>query len=202
MMRWLVSLSLRHAVVVCALTVDRRASPAARSARNMPLDVFPEFAPPLVEIQTEAPGCRRPRSKSLVSVPIESALTGVPGVEDDPLEVGARPVVGRADPRRRRRSDGGAAARAGAARRASPRSCRQSRIRRCCCRRCRRSAALLKIGVTSKTLSQMEMTTIVALDGPAAADGRAGRRQRRDLGPARSAAAGAGRSRSARTPIT
>ena len=79
-MRWLVSLSLRQAVVVLTLAVIG-ALAAARSARTIPLDVFPEFAPPLVEIQTEAPGLSTPEVESLVSVPIESALAGVPGVK-------------------------------------------------------------------------------------------------------------------------
>ena len=79
-MRWLVSLSLRHAVVVLALAVIG-ALAAARGVGNIPLDVFPEFAPPMVEIQTEAPGLSTPEVESLVSVPIESALAGIPGVK-------------------------------------------------------------------------------------------------------------------------
>ena len=73
-MRWLVSLSLRHAVVILVLAA-LGALAAAQSARTIPLDVFPEFAPPLVEIQTEAPGLSTPEVESLVSVPIESAIS-------------------------------------------------------------------------------------------------------------------------------
>lgn len=47
-----------------------------RVIRSTPLDVFPEFAPPLVEIQTEAPGLSTAEVESLISVPIENALTG------------------------------------------------------------------------------------------------------------------------------
>ena len=46
----------------------------------MPLDVFPEFAPPMVEIQTEAPGLSTEEVESLVTVPIETAVNGVPGL--------------------------------------------------------------------------------------------------------------------------
>jgi CzcA family heavy metal efflux pump len=49
-----------------------------RNANNAPLDVFPEFAPPLVEIQTEAPGLSTEEVESLISVPLENALNGVP----------------------------------------------------------------------------------------------------------------------------
>src|SRR6185295_10497720 len=45
---------------------------------HAPLDVFPEFAPPLVEVQTEAPGMSSEAVESLVTIPIESAVNGVP----------------------------------------------------------------------------------------------------------------------------
>ncbi|MEO1559931.1 MAG: efflux RND transporter permease subunit, partial [Cyanobacteria bacterium J06632_19] len=48
---------------------------------QMPLDVFPNFAPPQVEIQTEAPGLAPEEVESLISLPIESAVNGTPGVE-------------------------------------------------------------------------------------------------------------------------
>lgn len=47
----------------------------------MPLDVFPSFAPPQVEIQAEAPGLAPEEVESLVTRPIESAINGTPGVE-------------------------------------------------------------------------------------------------------------------------
>jgi len=49
-----------------------------RAGRDVPLDVFPEFAPPMVEIQTEAPGLSTEEVESLVTVPIETAVNGVP----------------------------------------------------------------------------------------------------------------------------
>ena len=45
------------------------------------MDVFPEFAPPLVEIQTEAPGLSTEEVESLVSVPLENALNGTIGLK-------------------------------------------------------------------------------------------------------------------------
>ena len=44
-------------------------------------DVFPEFAPPQVSIQTEAVGLTPEQVEVLVTRPIESAINGVPGVQ-------------------------------------------------------------------------------------------------------------------------
>ncbi|MCC6631217.1 MAG: efflux RND transporter permease subunit [Gammaproteobacteria bacterium] len=49
-----------------------------RAGSDVPVDVFPEFAPPMVEIQTEAPGLSTEEVESLVTVPIETAVNGVP----------------------------------------------------------------------------------------------------------------------------
>ncbi|MBD2035638.1 efflux RND transporter permease subunit [Leptolyngbya sp. FACHB-321] len=51
-----------------------------RTISQMPLDVFPTFAPPQVEIQTEAPGLAPEEVESLVTLPIESAVNGTPGI--------------------------------------------------------------------------------------------------------------------------
>ena len=50
------------------------------SVTQMPLDVFPEFAPPQVDIQTEATGLAPEEMESQITVPIESAVNGLPGV--------------------------------------------------------------------------------------------------------------------------
>lgn len=68
------SLKLRGIVVILAILlmiVGVRTLPATQ------LDVFPEFAPPLVEIQTEAPGLSTTEVESLVSTPIENTLNGL-----------------------------------------------------------------------------------------------------------------------------
>ncbi|MDX2074396.1 MAG: efflux RND transporter permease subunit [Alphaproteobacteria bacterium] len=44
-------------------------------------DVFPEFAPPQVAIQTEAPGLSPEQVEALVTQPVETAINGVPGIE-------------------------------------------------------------------------------------------------------------------------
>ncbi len=53
----------------------------AISVTRAKYDVFPEFAPPQVGIQTEAPGLTAEQVEVLVTQPIENAINGVPGVE-------------------------------------------------------------------------------------------------------------------------
>ncbi|MCH4903401.1 CusA/CzcA family heavy metal efflux RND transporter [Cylindrospermopsis raciborskii CHAB3438] len=50
------------------------------SINQMPLDVFPEFAPPQVDIQTEATGLAPDEVENQITVPIESVVNGLPGV--------------------------------------------------------------------------------------------------------------------------
>jgi Cu/Ag efflux pump CusA len=76
-MSWLVSTSLRFRVVVLALAVLLIVF-GIQTLRTTPLDVFPEFAPPLVEIQTEAPGLSTEEVESMVTMPLENALNGTP----------------------------------------------------------------------------------------------------------------------------
>ncbi|HQR32861.1 MAG TPA: efflux RND transporter permease subunit [Blastocatellia bacterium] len=74
-MNWLVSTSLKLRFVIVALAILLMIV-GVRVIQTTPLDVFPEFAPPLVEIQTEAPGLSTAEVESLISVPIENALNG------------------------------------------------------------------------------------------------------------------------------
>jgi len=75
MLIWLVSTSLRIRVAIVAgmaivLIVGFRV------VSRTPMDVFPEFAPPYVEVQTEVPGLSTAEVEALVTVPIENALNG------------------------------------------------------------------------------------------------------------------------------
>jgi CzcA family heavy metal efflux pump len=79
-MNWLVSTSLKLRVLVLALSIVLMIV-GIRTAQRAPLDVFPEFAPPLIEIQTEAPGLSTEEVESLISVPLENALNGTIGLK-------------------------------------------------------------------------------------------------------------------------
>lgn len=50
------------------------------SVTQMPLDVFPSFAPPQVDIQVEAVGLAPEEVETQITVPIESSVNGLPGV--------------------------------------------------------------------------------------------------------------------------
>src|SRR5690349_24537516 len=76
-MTWLISSSLRLRAIVMAASIALLVF-GLRTLRTTPLDVFPEFAPPLVEIQTEAPGLSTEEVESLISMPLENALNGTP----------------------------------------------------------------------------------------------------------------------------
>ena len=78
-MNWLVSTALKLRVLVLALSVVLMVV-GVRAARQAPLDVFPEFAPPLIEVQTEAPGLSTEEVESLVTLPLENALNGTTGL--------------------------------------------------------------------------------------------------------------------------
>lgn len=49
--------------------------------QGMPKDVFPEFAPPQVVIQTEAPGLAPKDVEALITYPLESAINGTTSVD-------------------------------------------------------------------------------------------------------------------------
>jgi CzcA family heavy metal efflux pump len=79
-MRWLINTALRLRVAVLAAAILLMIV-GVRGIKDAPLDVFPEFAPPRVEIQTEGPGLSTSEVESLITVPIESALSGILGLD-------------------------------------------------------------------------------------------------------------------------
>jgi len=80
MVQLIVSSSLRFRYLVLALGVALSYFGMVR-LQTVPVDVFPEFAPPRIEIQTICLGLSPAEVETLVSVPLENALNGVPGVE-------------------------------------------------------------------------------------------------------------------------
>jgi CzcA family heavy metal efflux pump len=80
MMRWLVGTSIRFRFIVFFIASAMVLYGLDR-LRHMPVDVFPEFAPPLVEIQTACLGLTPKEVEDLITVPIEEALAGIDGLD-------------------------------------------------------------------------------------------------------------------------
>jgi CzcA family heavy metal efflux pump len=80
-MRWLVSRSLRYRWLAvfgaAALLVF-----GFLQTRDAETDVFPEFAPPIIEVQTLATGNSSTEVEELITIPIEDALNGIEGLDE------------------------------------------------------------------------------------------------------------------------
>ncbi|MCU1455596.1 MAG: acriflavin resistance protein [Acidimicrobiales bacterium] len=79
-MRWLVrsAIKLRFLVVAVGATLIFL---GVGEARRSSVDVFPEFAPPTVEVQTECVGLSPAEVEQVVTTPLEQALSGIAGLD-------------------------------------------------------------------------------------------------------------------------
>ena len=80
-MRWIVSRSLRFRWLVLFAATAMMVFGVAQIP-NAKVDVFPEFAPPQVEIQTIALGNSSNEVEELITVPIEEQLKGIEGLDE------------------------------------------------------------------------------------------------------------------------
>ncbi len=80
MLRWIVGSSLKFRFIVVAFAGAMMFFGVGQ-LRKMPVDVFPEFAPPRVEIQTPCLGLSAAEVESLVTIPLEQAFNGIPQLD-------------------------------------------------------------------------------------------------------------------------
>jgi CzcA family heavy metal efflux pump len=80
MLRLIVGSSLRFRHLVVALATGLIFF-GVGALQNTQIDVFPEFAPPRVEVQTPSLGLSASQVESLVTVPLEQSLIGIPGLD-------------------------------------------------------------------------------------------------------------------------
>ena len=80
-MRWIVSRSLRFRWLVLFGATAMMAFGVAQIP-SAKVDVFPEFAPPRVEVQTIALGNSSEEVEELITVPMEEQLGGIPGLDE------------------------------------------------------------------------------------------------------------------------
>ncbi|HEV7677706.1 MAG TPA: efflux RND transporter permease subunit [Candidatus Dormibacteraeota bacterium] len=81
LMRWIVRSSLRFRYLVVAAAAGMIVVGSLQIG-SMRVDVFPEFAPPRVEVQTACLGLSTADVEALVTVPLEQALNGIRGLSD------------------------------------------------------------------------------------------------------------------------
>jgi Cu/Ag efflux pump CusA len=80
-MGWILGSSLRFGRLVIAVAIGLTVIGVAQ-LRSAPVDVYPEFTPPSVEIQTEALGLSAAEVEQLITVPLEQdLLNGVPWLD-------------------------------------------------------------------------------------------------------------------------
>ena len=78
-MNVLISFCLKNRITVVLITLVL-AAVSAYLVSTLPVDVFPELKQPRVTIQTEAGGLSAEEVEQYVSIPLESAMQGTPGV--------------------------------------------------------------------------------------------------------------------------
>src|SRR3954471_7641688 len=81
MVRALISWSLHNRFIVLLGTIGLIAA-GVHSALNLNVEAYPDPTPPLVEVITQNPGASPEEMERLVGIPIETALNGMPGLED------------------------------------------------------------------------------------------------------------------------
>jgi Cu/Ag efflux pump CusA len=79
-MRWLIASSVKFRLLVLAVAAALMVV-GVTQLPDAPKDVLPEFAPPYVEVQTEALGLSAAEVESLVSLNLEELLNGTPWLE-------------------------------------------------------------------------------------------------------------------------
>jgi len=77
MFRWIIGSSLQFRFLVVGVAAALIAF-GTLGLQKMPVDVFPEFAAPVVEVQTEAIGLSAKEVESLITLNLEELLSGVP----------------------------------------------------------------------------------------------------------------------------
>lgn len=80
MLRWVVGSSLKFRFLIVALAGGLMFFGFQRLGDGQ-IDVFPEFAPPRVEVQTPSLGLSATDVEALVTIPLEQSLAGIPNLE-------------------------------------------------------------------------------------------------------------------------
>ena len=197
MIRWIVGSSVRFRLLLIGAAAAALLI-GATQLRNARVDILPEFTQPYVEIQTEALGLSAEEVEQLITVPLEAdLLNGVAFLDEIHSEsiAGLSSIVMTFEPGtdifRARQVVAERLTQAHALPNVSKPPSR-------CCSRCRPTSRVMMVEPALERAAADRYVRSRPLDDPAAPDGRAGGRERVDLGRARSPDPGPGRSRAAR----
>src|SRR3954447_721879 len=81
MVRAIITWSLHNRLIVI-LGVLALIGAGIHSALNLNVEAYPDPTPPLVEVITQNPGASPEEMERLIGIPLETALNGMPGLED------------------------------------------------------------------------------------------------------------------------
>lgn len=79
-MDWLIRAALNNRLIVIALAALALVY-GTHALQHLPIDVFPDLNRPVVTVLAECPGMAPEEVEALVTVPLETGLNGMPGVE-------------------------------------------------------------------------------------------------------------------------
>lgn len=80
-MNWLIRTSLRNRALVLVLAIVL-VFVGGRSLLNLPIDAFPDTTPVQVQVNTAAPSLNAEEAEAQITIPLELALGGLPGLNN------------------------------------------------------------------------------------------------------------------------
>jgi cobalt-zinc-cadmium resistance protein CzcA len=81
MLNWIISASLRNRLLVCVLA-GVLVAVGIRNLTLLPIDAFPDTTPVQVQINTTAPALNPHEVEAQITIPVELAISGLPGLQN------------------------------------------------------------------------------------------------------------------------
>ena len=81
MLNWLITASLKNRLLVCVLAAILVLC-GGRALLNLPVDAFPDTTPVQVQINTTAPALNPQEAEQQITLPVEQAVSGLPGLSN------------------------------------------------------------------------------------------------------------------------
>lgn len=81
MLNWIIDVSLKNRLLVCLLAIALVVI-GGRALLRLPIDAFPDTTPVQVQINTTAPALNPEEVEAQITIPVESAIGGLPGLQN------------------------------------------------------------------------------------------------------------------------